>query len=444
MPIRYPPVTRQLIYSPSLDAIPEVPMFLSACLLTLLPAAGTSSVVSSIAPADGGKLLFVAMNSGRVAGEVKTGWVNVWDTTKPELKAVLPDLPADVRTIQPTADGKRFALIAGDGWRASGIEVWDTSEKKRLHNFKIEDKRGGHAAASPDGNWVAYRPYDAAKSLQVWNTETGKRAKELEKAAGDVAGWLTFSPDSKRTLLVSEAECTEFEIATGKKTGSWKRGEPPNRVYMEGTNGTSGAAIAGNKGVVSVSPTGKRRQSYIIRLATEKKEWFLGEVWDFASTPAVSADGRWIALRAGNLSDRGGIFLLKFDADGNPEMVEKGKENRPPFGGGDAKQAPAWRELPLGEAKRREERQPLGMIAFSPDSKRVFVGVGNELRVFDPLTLKQKAVVWASEPVKDKLPEWLINTPEGEFVGSPTAEKIYSKPGRDRDPTKVKEALGVK
>jgi hypothetical protein len=40
--------------------------------------------------------------------------------------------------------------------------------------------------------------------------------------------------------------------------------------------------------------------------------------------------------------------------------------------------------------------------------------------------------------------EWLLSTPAGGYVGSAAQEKEQAESGKDRDPAKVKEALGVK
>src|SRR5687768_17502997 len=107
-------------------------------LLAMIPAAPSEASVASIAYTGDGKLLFVGTraDAGR-ATEPDTGRVYVWDLTKPELKAVVTGLPTDLRVVQPTGDGKRFVLVAGDeGW-ASKIEVWDAEAKKRLHAFEM-------------------------------------------------------------------------------------------------------------------------------------------------------------------------------------------------------------------------------------------------------------------------------------------------------------------
>jgi WD40 repeat protein len=415
-------------------------------LLAMIPTAAPPEMsVASIAYTGDGKLLFVGTraDSGR-ATEPDTGRVYVWDLSKPELKAVVTGLPADLRVVQPTADGKRFVLIGSDG-HGRKIEVWDATEKKRLHAFDTPP-RSGETVASPDGKWVAFLPYpDALKrredvrprpTAKVWDTESGKPMAEAEKALADAAGSLAATPDGKRLIVASGMEYAEFEVATGKKATGWKRDKPVAGEFMESRLGAWVAAVPGVKGVVTVAPTAKRRQSYVVRLVTEKKDWFLAEFWDHASAPVVSPDGRWLLVSAASRANGHSTYVLKLDAEGIPELAEKPEFGRPARG---EEKGPAWREWVLGEANRAG-REVLPVLAFRPDGKRLLAGgAGGQLRVYDTEKKELKATL-AVFPDG----EWLITTPGGGYVGSAAQEKEQAKAGKDRDPAKVKEALGVK
>jgi hypothetical protein len=201
------------------------------------------------------------------------------------------------------------------------------------------------------------------------------------------------------------------------------------------------AVFPSGKGVVTVAGTAKRRQSYVVRLITEKKEWYLGEFWDRVPGPLVSPDGRRLIISGGVLAGSG-VFVLKLDADGTPEMADR-PEKVPPPGGGDGMKVPLWRALPVGE---KAADGTVTALACSADGKRVFTsGSGGVVQVFDPETLKLRAILWAAKPEKDTPMEWVLRTPEGAYVGSPAQEKIYAATGdHTRDPAKVKEALGMK
>ena len=420
-------------------------MFLSACLLVTMPAAGFGQHATALATTTDGKLLFVAMNTGAVE-RGDNGFVCVWDLTKPELKAIVPATPSAVRAIQPTADGKRFTILGGDRWDVPRVQVFDTATKKLLHKIENPTKYGSHAAVSPDGNWVALRPItfrtDADKTeVRVWNTETGKRAEEVEKAAGKLAGTVAFTADSK-LAVASREEYAEFDPATGKKTGGWKRAAPAGREFLEG--GDSVAVLPNGKGVVTVAPTGKRRQSYVIRMITEKNDWFLGESWDFASAPVLSPDGKLLIVSAGRAREAGGTYALKLD-DGGPEMTDQKDDEKGSFWGGERdKKRPNWRELAVGEATRAGRELP-GAMAFAPDGKRLFVaGSLGKLQVHDTERRVPKATLFVAPPRKDDVPDWHIVTAGGEIVGSPAEVEALVKGGKVKDAAKVREALGVK
>jgi hypothetical protein len=425
-------------------------VFLSATLLALLPAAAPLSThATALAPAADGKLLFVALAS-QAGREPATGFVCVWDLTKPELKAVIPGVPADVHVIRPTADGKRFVVVCGDLYRVTAVKVWDAEAKKQLRSFELpNDRRSAAAAAvSPDGKWVVLRPlYEKELLVSVWNAETGERAVEVEAAAKGIAGMPAFSADSKKLILASLNEFTEFDLATGKKAGGWKREKPARPAFLEG--GGRLAVLPDGKGAVSVAPTGKRRQSYVVRVVTEKKDWFVGEFWDFATAPALSPDGRLLIVSGGARPDAPKTFALKLDADGAPGLEEKTDKQTGPWYPQLEKKVPAWREWPLTTELPAgwtwPARELPGPLAFAPDGKRLFVcGPAGAVRVFDVERRVPKANLFVGELKKDELPEWHIATAAGEVVGSPGELESLTKAGKVKDAAKVKESLGVK
>jgi WD40 repeat protein len=419
-----------------------------------------SQVITSVASADSGRLLFVAAKGFRNAAlrQEPEGWVCIWDTTKPELKAVILGLGGELWKVQPTADGKRFVVLGGNGWDASTIEVWDTAKKKRLHTFEIPDSaRHGQAVVSPDGNWVAHLSRDKDKSrLLVWKTDTGKTADEVIKAVGAADGSIGFTSDSERLITASSTAYTEWDLVTGKKAAEWQRTRQPS-VFLERRETVT--PIPGARGVFTIAPTGKRRQSYVLRLLTEKKEWLLAEFWDHASAPVVSADGRWVAVVSGNAHEGTKAFLLRLDDDGKPELKKKADRNIGPIFEGD--QVLAWRTWDIDRFS--------GLIAFSPDGKRLFTGGDNHaLQVWDTASKELKATLYVAPPARlgDTPTDWVVFTPAGNFAASAGGEKVLrfrktvelpwfdvafpagTVPASDmenmRSVAKVKEALGLK
>jgi WD40 repeat protein len=420
-------------------------VFLSACVLTLLPAAPAGPTVTAVGVSADGRFLCVAR------GTDKAGEVCVWDLSKPALVAVVPDVGPGVKLVQPTADGKRFVLAAGGDrslWHATRVTrayVWDVERKKLTHGFEVNSKISAYVAVSPDGNWVAQstasdelkQPWRAC----VWNTDTGKVAWEVSKAATASPGTFAFTADSKRLVVARHGvEYSELDIATGEKKAGWKRDKDVEGDFMGSIFGAWVAPVPGLKALATVSPTGKRRQSYVVRLVTEKKDWFLAEFWDDASPPVVSPDGRWLVVSAADRADGWSTFVLRLDAEGIPELTDKPEVDVRPFAK-DGK-SPAWREWALGEANRAGREVP-PVLAFSPDGKRVLAGGRNgQLRVYDAETKELRATLAVIPGATDA--EWLISTPGGAYVGSAAQEKELAKTGKDRDPAKVKEALGVK
>lgn len=405
-------------------------MLLAASLLLTAPGAPAPA---ALAPTADGKLLFVAGATG-TGPKADPGCVWVWDLSNGTLKDVIPGTPGDVRLIQPTADGKRFVTVGQQP--AALVAVYDTAARRRLHVFDGPGKYGAEAVVSPDGAWAAVRTYGEKPELRVWNTATGERAGEVEKAAADATGALAFTSDGK-LAFASLSGLAVFDPATGKPAGGWTRGEPVRPAFLE--HAGSVALLPDGKGFVSVAATAKRRQSYVVRVVTEKKEWFLGETWDHAGPPTLSPDGRRLLVSAGGRGEAG-TFALKLGADGAPELADRtGKEDgKLPFWGGDRKQAPAWSPWPPAGA-----RADPAAGAFAPDGRRLFArAAGGRIQVYDPDGRELTATLFAA--ADGEPPAWHIVTAGGAFAGSGGEGEALTKAGKTRDPAKVKAALGVK
>jgi DNA-binding beta-propeller fold protein YncE len=405
-------------------------MFLSACLLALLPGAAPELRTVALALAADGKSLFVCARGGTD----KDSSVFVWDLEKPGLKAVVPNTPGTVRAIQPTADGKRFVLVVGTARAVHRIEVRDAGTGKVLHRFDGAEGAASTAAVSPDGKWVAYRAATEKAPLSVWNTETGQRAEELEKAAAQTPGVLAFSPNSKRLAVCSSTRYAEYDVATGKQTVNWDRDTAKSHAL--GQPDMYLAVLPGGKGVVTVSATARRRPSFNVRIRTEKKDQYIAQLWDYAKPPIVSPDGRWLIVTGGTLSEGETTLVFKLDADGAAELDDK--PEKPLIGNGKGNKVPAGGKWALGAMA-----EP---VALAPNGKRLFVAQsGGRVAVFDAEKRQPTASLLATQGEKaGALPEWHILTAAGDFVASPAEAEALAKAGKVKDAEKVKDALGVK
>jgi hypothetical protein len=159
----------------------------------------------------------------------------------------------------------------------------------------------------------------------------------------------------------------------------------------------------------------------------------------------LSPDGKLLLVTAGTAREQGGAYTLKFDAYGAPELTDRKEGEKGPFWvRGDDKQVPAWREWALGEPTRFGRELP-GAMAFSPDSKRLFVAARlGRISVFDTERRALTATLFTANSEKGELPPWHILTANGECVGSAAQVDALVKGGKVRDAAKVREALGAK
>ncbi|MGH7172504.1 MAG: beta-propeller domain-containing protein, partial [Gemmataceae bacterium] len=126
-------------------------------------------------------------------------------THRLRLAAVLSQCPRPVRmwihdkkinVVQLSPDGKRVLTT-----RANAVEVWDTSNDKRLGEPLAHMEAVTHAVFSPDGKLVLRAAADM--TLHLWDVDKGQEVLAAQQLQGPVVG-LAFSPDGKRFLVVTD------------------------------------------------------------------------------------------------------------------------------------------------------------------------------------------------------------------------------------------------
>jgi WD40 repeat protein len=192
-------------------------------------------------------------------------------------------------------------------------------------------------AVSPDGKYVAALKH---RSLQIWDTATGKRLETIKGSMPANRGGLpldaslTFSSDSKRLLVADAGKVQSWDVATGKHS---VLAQPANFEFMPG-------------GVVSQDGKYLAWQTVDIQ-----NQAFSVKVKDLAAGKTV-ADIK---------ADFGGVSNLQFAPDGKTlawatpttgvHLFEIGKDKEGRL---------------LGQAQPTE---PLNSFCFAPDSKSVAV-----------------------------------------------------------------------
>jgi WD40 repeat protein/serine/threonine protein kinase len=170
----------------------------SLCNSDLLTLTGHKSPVWCVAFSPDGRLLATGAGESLVPtpGELK-----LWDAVTGKERSALPGTPCPVVALAFSPDGRRLASAhsdTGGGNRAGLIRLWDVQTGELLQTFAGHKLRILALAYSPDGTLLASggshgEPPREQGELKVWDTATGREVFSLAGHTGPVAG-VAFSP----------------------------------------------------------------------------------------------------------------------------------------------------------------------------------------------------------------------------------------------------------
>ncbi len=153
--------------------------------------------------------------SGQLARVTNTGVLEWWDLKTARVSRPVAGIPAAVRGVVLSPDGKSLATahVPRKEGSVNTVRVRDASGKER---FAVPSGIGGISAMcfSPDGSTLAAGSYDA--DLRVWNARNGELVKLIDELPVSMFA-LAFSPDG-RHLAAAGVDRTVYLW----ETGSWK------------------------------------------------------------------------------------------------------------------------------------------------------------------------------------------------------------------------------
>jgi WD40 repeat protein/Tfp pilus assembly protein PilF len=162
-------------------------------------AAGAKVVAVNFDPR---RAVALSPDARRLAGDMPSGTVRVWDAETGREIASLSGGTPDPFAFAFSPDGKRLAAAGREG-----TCVWEIETGTKVASFKARPGEGGGwgLAISPDGRRVARAEPDG--TVRVREVQTGGEALVL-KQPGEHGTSVAFSPDGKR-------------IAAASHSGSW-------------------------------------------------------------------------------------------------------------------------------------------------------------------------------------------------------------------------------
>ena len=297
-------------------------------------------------------------------------------------------------------DGKLVATVDAS---AKGVQLWDSATGRPLHHFPVA---GNYAPSLPvfsaDGKRLAAV---ACIDLLVWDVTTRKEIRRFRAECCPTAG-LVFC-GATLAASCSDGRVRWWDIATGKTLRRWDclaragRGGRPLKGRVLPFASPDGRTVAGH---VRIFP-GKKGQpdaqpwdQYFIAAwdAVRGKElWRIKDVGAFAGPLSFSADGKWLSWAAG-----GGEVTVWETATGKRVRQFQGERFALAWtalsGDGRLLAAgwPGWSvwlwDVRSGKRLHRLEfhdrtsgKDPAPQVMLSADGKRLAVGTGVSVRLFD-------------------------------------------------------------
>jgi WD40 repeat protein len=307
-----------------------------------------------------GSIGLVAFSHDGKALAVSDGYaISLWDrVTGKRLDPSLDGHDDYVGGVQFLADGKTLASTS-----MHAINFWSIVTGKRSGTFERMHLAQGRL--SPDGKMLAVSPPDENQTIELWDTATGKKLRDLEAMKYSRYA-LAFSPDGK-TLAAARTGLKAIQfwnVTSGKSMGQFAIDTPEpvsQRSVQSLAFSPDGKTLAvGDGGPLDPSKTGKLR---LLEVATGRERQK-----PFDLPPTLNDQGKPPPL--------GYIAAVAFLADG--KML---------LGAGTDGTVQVW-ELATGKVVARLERVNNAM-AISPDGKTVAsAGADGSVRLWDLATGK--------------------------------------------------------
>jgi WD40 repeat protein len=236
-----------------------------------------------------------------VAGQSKTGTIQLWDAQTRQEVRTLKGHEGWVWSTLFSSDGRRLTSGSYDGT----IRVWDVATGRELHKLMGLPKEQTRMAASPDGHWLAStcnaKGPQGSYEVILWDLTTAQEKRRFTLTRGRSAWPLAFSPDSRLLAVGCNAnkadehgEVKVWDVASGKERQGF---EGDSQCVLNVSFSPDGRMLAAGECdgtlVLWELASGRRRHQFIGHESGIDSIAFSADGWQLAAASAEAPVYVW-------------------------------------------------------------------------------------------------------------------------------------------------------
>ncbi|MDR3418963.1 MAG: TIR domain-containing protein [Nevskia sp.] len=318
-----------------------------------------------------------------IAAAAKDGSIRAWETRSGETR-VLAGHPSPQPWLIFNMDGTRLFTAAADGGR-----VWNTVNGALVYALRFSGTAGNDYDFSSDGRWMLLSDtsrlaiQDLESGVEMYTLDGNRGMAHARDISDDDSHIVTGGPDG-RVVLWNTPSIPEFEFRHVLDPLAWDKRWRPGVAAVYSHDGALIATGAAD-GLLKIWSAASRK---LIRSVPADPQSL--NVLNFsADGKRIVGGGESSGLKIWMVED--GRLVGNFDCGGkevlNAAFSSDGRYVSASTYGGATK---VW-DTTNGELVASFDIPVAVMSAFSPDGKRIAVGVGDEVRFWD---IRQRQYVW--------------------------------------------------
>lgn len=137
---------------------------------------------------------YLAVEKFRAGQQRLSPFLEVWDIGKGSIIFTQEIGDQELGHLQWAPDGRRLAVLTGDGDKNIRWEIWDIPTRQKVRSFPLTYNMPLTLMWSPDGQSIALGP-------DIYSVEIGRKVMTYHIAGEQTLDVLAWSPDEKRVVV---------------------------------------------------------------------------------------------------------------------------------------------------------------------------------------------------------------------------------------------------